>query len=259
MRDDPSVVALVTRAAGSDEGAWHELIDRYAPLVWSICVRYQLSGADVEDVGQTVWLGLVEQLSSERLRVPAALPGWLATTTQRECLRVLRARGKYEVIGTGPGDDGLTRAADAAAVDAAVIEEEVLRAERNALLRAALAELPEADQRLIGLLLRDPPLSYAEIGEILDMPPGSIGPTRQRCLRRLSRSPLLAGLSDREPPGASRTGPSGTGASGTGASNTGSSGRGLSRTGSSGTGLSRTGLSGADTVRVPLKGGDRCE
>ena len=48
MRDDPSVVALVTRAAGSDEGAWHELVDRYAPLVWSICVRYQLSGADID-------------------------------------------------------------------------------------------------------------------------------------------------------------------------------------------------------------------
>ena len=77
-----------------------------------------------------------------------------------------------------------------------VIEEEVLQAERNALLRAALAELPEADQRLLALLLRDPPLSYAEIGDILGMPPGSIGPTRQRCLRRLSRSPLLAGLSD---------------------------------------------------------------
>jgi RNA polymerase sigma factor (sigma-70 family) len=200
VRDDPSVVALVTRAAGSDEGAWHELVDRYAPLVWSICVRYQLSGADIEDVGQTVWLGLVEQLASEKLREPAALPGWLATTTQRECLRVLRVRGKYEVFGTDPEDGGLPREADATGIDATVIEEEILLAERNALLRAALAELPEADQRLIGLLLRDPPLSYAEIGSMLGMPPGSIGPTRQRCLRRLGRSRLLAGLSDLAPP-----------------------------------------------------------
>jgi Sigma-70 region 2 len=106
VRDDPSVVALVTRAAGSDEGAWHELVERYAPLVWGICVRYQLGGADVEDVGQTVWLGLVEQLTSTSLREPAALPGWLATTTQRECLRVLRARGRYEVFGTDPDDGG---------------------------------------------------------------------------------------------------------------------------------------------------------
>ena len=200
MRDDPSVVDLVARAAASDERAWNELVDRYAPLVWSICARHQLGGADIEDVGQTVWLGLVEQLGSQKLREPAALPGWIATTTQRECLRVRRARGKYDVFGTDPGDGGLPRAADASATEATPIEEEILLAERNALLRAALAALPESDQRLIGLLLRDPPLSYAEIGGILGVSQGSIGPTRMRCLQKLSRSPLLAGLSDLTPP-----------------------------------------------------------
>jgi RNA polymerase sigma factor (sigma-70 family) len=241
VRDDPSVVALVTRAAGSDESAWHELVDRYAPLVWSICVRYQLGGADIEDVGQTVWLGLVEQLANEKLREPAALPGWLATTTQRECLRVVRARGKYEVFAAVPDDSGTP-----AAADTMVIEEEVLLAERNALLRAALAELPEADQRLLALLLRDPPLSYAEIGEILGMPPGSIGPTRQRCLRRLSRSPLLAGLSDLAPPAAGAGGGPRPRAGPPGSPGPGSSRRGLSETGLSGT--------GAEGVRVTVKG-----
>lgn len=189
MRDDPSVVALVTRAAGSDEGAWHELVDRYAPLVWSICVRYQLSRADIEDVGQTVWLGLVEHLGE--LREPAALPGWLATTTQRECVRVLKARRKCEVFGTDPDDGGLPLEADHT-----MIEEEILTAERNVLFRAALAELPEDSRRLITLLISDPPLSYAEISDILGIPPGSIGPTRQRCLNRLRRSPYLRGLTD---------------------------------------------------------------
>ena len=86
MRDDPVVVALVGRAAGSDQQAWDEIIERYSPLVWSICSRYRLSKHDAEDVGQNVWLRLVEQIGN--LRTPAALPGWLATTTQRECLRV---------------------------------------------------------------------------------------------------------------------------------------------------------------------------
>ena len=189
MRDAPSVVALVARAAGSDEDAWQELVDRYAPLVWSICVRYQLSSADIEDVGQTVWRGLVEQLGG--LREPATLAGWLAATTQRECVRVLRARRKYEVSGTDPDAGGLPLEADPA-----IIEEDVYMAERNALLRAAFAELPEDSQRLITLLMSDPPLSYVEIGEILGMPPGSIGPTRQRCLNRLRRSPYLRGLTD---------------------------------------------------------------
>lgn len=189
MRDDHSVAALVARAAGSDESAWQELVDRYAPLVWSICVRYQLSRTDIEDIGQTVWLRLVEHL--EKLREPAALPGWLATTTQRECVRVLKTRRRCEVFGTDPDADGLP-----VEIDTTTIEEEVLMAERNALLRAAFAELPEDNQRLITLLLSDPPLSYVEIGEILGMPPGSIGPTRQRCLNRLRRSPYLRGLTD---------------------------------------------------------------
>ena len=189
MRDDPSVIALVARAAGSDEGAWHEIVDRYAPLVWSICARYQLSDADIEDVGQTVWLGLVEHLG--KLREPAALPGWLATTTQRECLRVVKAVRKYEPVGTGPDDDRL-----AAEADSAAIEELIISAERNALLRAALAELPPRCRQLLTLLLTDPPLSYAEISVIMRIPQGSIGPQRARCLERLRRSSHLTGLTD---------------------------------------------------------------
>ena len=99
MRDDPTVVALVTRAAGGDPAAWDEIVERYAPLVWGICARFQLSNHDREDVSQNVWLLLVEQLG--KLREPAALPGWIATTTHRECLRVVTAARKSERLGTG--------------------------------------------------------------------------------------------------------------------------------------------------------------
>jgi RNA polymerase sigma factor (sigma-70 family) len=185
MRDDPSVVALVERAAGSDQDAWDEIVDRYAPLVWSICGRYRLSNHDREDVGQNVWLLLVEQLG--KLREPAALPGWLATTTARECLRVVAASRKSQRLGTQ-----LDEAAQF--VDDTVIDEEMLMAERNAVLRAAFAELPPHCQRLLGMLLSDPPHSYAEISAALAIPVGSIGPQRARCLDRLRRSSALMAL-----------------------------------------------------------------
>src|SRR3984893_18222676 len=105
MRVDPRAVALVTSASGGEQGAWHELVDRYAPLVYTICTRYRLSNHDIEDVGQNVWLLLVEQLG--KLREPAALPGWLATTTARECLRVVAAARKGERLGTGLDDAAL--------------------------------------------------------------------------------------------------------------------------------------------------------
>ena len=187
MRDDPQVVALVTRASGGDQNAWHELVDRYAPLVYTICTRYRLSNHDIEDVGQNVWLLLVEQLG--KLREPAALPGWLATTTARECLRVVTAANKSERLGTGLDDSVLF-------VDKAVIDEEILMAERNAALRMALAELPSRCRQLLAMLISDPPCSYAEISATLQIPVGSIGPQRARCLERLRKSSALAGLGD---------------------------------------------------------------
>ncbi len=129
MHDD--LTALVTGAGNGDQQAWDELVDRYAPLIWSICRRYRLGRADAEDAGQSVWLRLADQLAS--LRDPAALPGWLATTTQRECGRVLRAARNQET----PGHplvipDMITAEA----------ESELLRAERHAATRGVHAPVP---------------------------------------------------------------------------------------------------------------------
>src|SRR5262249_8816662 len=99
---DIPVGVLVARASGGDQDAWYEIVDRYAPLVYTICTRYRLSNHDIEDVGQNVWLLLVERLG--KLREPAALPGWLATTTARECLRVMTAASKAERLSTGLDD-----------------------------------------------------------------------------------------------------------------------------------------------------------
>jgi RNA polymerase sigma factor (sigma-70 family) len=189
MRDDPTVMALVARAAAGDQGAWNDIIERYAPLVWSICNRYRLSSNDVEDVGQTVWLRLVEQLGN--LREPAALPGWLATTTQRECVRVLRAARRPDQAGLVPEDlESLPGPAQ--------IEQEIMTAQTHAALRAAFAELPVRCRQLLAMLMSDPPLSYSEISTILQVPIGSIGPERGRCLQRLRRSSSLSGFIDSE-------------------------------------------------------------
>lgn len=58
MRNDPTVVALVERARARDQAAWRQIVERYAPLVWSVCHRYRLTEADALDVGGSVWLRL---------------------------------------------------------------------------------------------------------------------------------------------------------------------------------------------------------
>jgi RNA polymerase sigma factor (sigma-70 family) len=186
MRDDPSVIALVSRASAGDQMAWDEIVERYAPLVWSICMRYRLERHDIDDVNQSVWLLLVEKIGG--LREPAALPGWLATTTQRECLRVLRAARRHDHAEL-PAVDQLPPDPDAVMID-----QEILAAERDAAVRAAFAELPRSCRDLLALMISDPPCHYADISSRLGIAVGSIGPTRSRCLARLRQSRHLADI-----------------------------------------------------------------
>jgi RNA polymerase sigma factor (sigma-70 family) len=181
MRDDPTVVALLAQAGQGVQSAWDQLVERYAPLVWSICRRYGVTGTDADDVGGVVWLTLVTSMAT--IRDPAALPGWLATTARRECLALLHRRHRQIPVeepmivdDMGPADESL------------LIEE------RRIALRDACAELPDRDRELLSLLFADPPVSYAKISARLGMPIGAIGPTRQRCLERLRRCRALATL-----------------------------------------------------------------
>jgi RNA polymerase sigma factor (sigma-70 family) len=188
--DDLPVADLVARAQDGDQQAWDTLVERYAPLVWSICRRYRLRRADADDVGQDVWLRLVSHLDT--IRDPAALPGWLATTTARQSAKAARAAARPRDPGPAPEPGDLPDPT------AATAEQELLQAERHAALRQALAGLPPPGQRLLALLLQDPPPSYATISADLGIPAGSIGPTRARCLRKLRRHPAIAALIDAE-------------------------------------------------------------
>ena len=129
------------------------------------------------------------------LREPAALPGWIRTTTRNECLRLLAARGRTRVV--DPQTGGLDTVTDD------VTDAELLAAERRQALRDALTELPEGRRALLLLLLADPPLAYEEISRRLGIPIGSIGPTRARAFAQLRETDALRRLGPEPPGGAS--------------------------------------------------------
>ena len=189
-RDDLVVTDLVTRVRDGDTQAWDALVERYAPLIWSICRRYRLGSADAEDIAQAVWLRLVDQL--DNIRDPAAIAGWLATTTRRECCRALRAARRPQAA--WPVPDAETMADE----QAETAEQELLAAERHAALRDAFADLTPCCQQLLAILTADPPVPYAEISARLGIPVGSIGPSRGRCLDKLRRHPAIAALLNAE-------------------------------------------------------------
>jgi RNA polymerase sigma factor (sigma-70 family) len=190
MRDDLAITDLVARAKDGDQQAWDALVERHAPLIWSICRRHRLGGADAEDAAQAVWLRLVDQL--DKIRDPAAIAGWLATTTRRECYRALRAARRVQAAGP---------TLDAKAIldqQTRTAEHELLAAEQHAALREALTHLTPREQQLIAILAADPPVPYAEISARLGIPVGSIGPSRGRCLAKLRRHPAIAALINAE-------------------------------------------------------------
>ncbi len=174
---DTDAGPLVRAAACGDERSWNALVDRYSSLVWAIARNHRLSAADCDEVFQTTWLRLVEHAA--RLQEPAKVGGWLATTARHESLRLLRRSGRQIPMGDDlpePDSGGAPAPGD-----------DLLRDERDRSLWDAFSRLPERDQALLRLLTADPAPSYEEIGAALNMPVGSIGPTRARCLERLRR------------------------------------------------------------------------
>jgi RNA polymerase sigma factor (sigma-70 family) len=148
MSDDPPARALMTLATNGDKQAWDALVERYAPLAWSICRRYQLSSAAAADVGQAIWLQFMDHLG--KVRDLATLTGWLAATTQREC-------GKVQRAAHGPHAAGKTLTAETIPDDQTGNAEQELPAERHAMLREAFIGMPPCCQRLTALLTADPP------------------------------------------------------------------------------------------------------
>ena len=179
VTEPDELTATVEAAKHGDQEAWNRLVDRFIPLVMSVARRYRLNAEDSADLNQTLWLRLVEHL--DQLREPRALPGWIVTTTKNEALRLLKTRNRS--VAVDPlGGFGLD------SVDDPGVDEDLLREERHSALRAGVLELRPRHRELLLLLIAEPPLSYDEISARLDMPKGSIGPTRARVLDELRKT-----------------------------------------------------------------------
>jgi RNA polymerase sigma factor (sigma-70 family) len=164
---------LLTLAKSGDKTAWSELVDRFSQMVWSIARNFRLDDATAKDVSQTVWLRLVENI--DRIDDPERLPGWLATTSRREALRVQGMRDRLI-----PTDFEYDVPDERPSLETMLVEDEEARE-----VVVAFETLSDDCRQLLRLLTTEPPLSYEVISEVLGRPIGSLGPTRSRCIERL--------------------------------------------------------------------------
>ncbi len=173
--EDHEVADLVFRARAGDSAAWDAIVVRFGPRVRSVGRSFRLGKADADDVYQVTFLRLVSNL--DQIREPGRVGAWLVTTATHECLRLLRRAGRH-----APGDDDWE---ESLVDDAPDVDTDLLVGEREKALWEAMGMLSAGCQRLLRFLAADPPPSYEEVAIGLEMPIGSIGPTRRRCLNRL--------------------------------------------------------------------------
>lgn len=171
---------LASAAVAGDERAWNDLVRRLNGVLHTVARRYRLGPADVDDVVQTTWLRALAHV--DRLNEPGAIAGWLIVTARREAMRTLQ-RGVREVL---VEDADVIDEPDCASPDVVAIQRE-----RDAALRDAVSRLQGRQRQLLASMLLTRPQTYEQLSSRLDMPVGSIGPTRDRALARLREDPEL--------------------------------------------------------------------
>lgn len=183
---------LVLQCRDGSQPAWNALVRRFQRLVYTVPRRAGLSEAQAADVFQVAFSRLFEHI--DRLDDPSRVRAWLVTTAKRETLRLLEQNKRLAepLHETGADADGQTdddapggladRLADPNPLPEALLDD----LQQQDRLHRALALLDERSRALLTLLfLQDETPSYDDIAQRLQMPAGSIGPTRARCLQRL--------------------------------------------------------------------------
>jgi len=178
--------ALVDRCRRGDATAWAVLVRRYQRLVYAVVMRAGFDEHGAADVFQTVFARLVQHLPT--LTQPERLQAWIVTTAKREALRA-REIGQRTVSMSRDEDDESPGLEDTVADDAPLAEDALSELQQLHRLRQGLDRLDERCRELLLLVFRDEDekLGYDEIARRMNMPMGSLGPTRARCLDKLRR------------------------------------------------------------------------
>jgi RNA polymerase sigma factor (sigma-70 family) len=184
--DSQDDTMLIARCRAGDAAAWPMLVARYQRLVFAVVRRAGLDEHAAADVFQTVFMRLLQHL--DRIAEPARLQAWIVTTAKREAL-LQRRRARREVaaeVGHDATDDDHDIGGTAA--DGAPGPEQTIDHWQQLMqVREALDRLDPRCRRLLQALFANESVGYDELSRQLDMPVGSIGPTRARCLAKLRR------------------------------------------------------------------------
>jgi RNA polymerase sigma factor (sigma-70 family) len=172
---------LIDACLAGDEKAWEALIQRYSALIYTIPLRFGFSKGIADEIFQETCLILLEKLQSISRR--ERLSAWLVTVCRRACIQRWHQSKRLDPLGDQDSDHQ-TEFHE-------FFEEELLLIEQHLLLHQAIEKLePRCQQIIKARYFETPPRSYNQIALELDVPLGSIGPVRLRCLEKLKNEIL---------------------------------------------------------------------
>ena len=143
---------------------------------------------EVDDIVQEVWIKLM--LNADQIEDPQTLLAWLQVVTRR--LATGMGRRSARCVPTELDDDAVPPAASTEDIAVASVE----RNRHQQVVTAALGRLDAPDHRLLLLLHVDGRPDYERVSRQVERPIGSLGPTRQRLLKRLRRDREIRRLAD---------------------------------------------------------------
>jgi RNA polymerase sigma factor (sigma-70 family) len=165
-----------------DARAVDELVSTMTPVLWHVVRAYGLDRQAAEDVIQSTWLGLVRH--HQTIADPKAVASWLITSARRGAAAHARSARRAD-----PVEDEKLHAVlpDVESAEAlAMLDDEAAR------LWGAVASVDERCRKLLRVVAFMDRPDYQSLSQELDMPVGSIGPTRARCLAKV-RTALAKG------------------------------------------------------------------
>lgn len=179
---------LYKLAISGDRAAAQELVSRYhADLVLYIKAKTN-AHAVAEDAASEAWLRFFRHINevaddpTRALNKPESFRFWLYRIALNAMRSQFRSSSRQSVLSDRATTEAQARGMTSYQPDElAALEGD----ERRSALRDAFTRLGDSCRELLTLMSADPPLSYQQIGEMIDRPVGSLGPTRKRCLDEL--------------------------------------------------------------------------
>lgn len=175
--------SLALKLRDGEPGALENAYQLHGSRVYRLCLRILGRTSDAEDAAQDIFLKLMERAASFDGR--ARLSTWIHRITVNHCLNQLEKERLRDTAAL-PHDDDLA----GAPADSPI--EGLARTEAGERLQRLLLRL-SPEHRVVIVLREIEELSYEEIAQTLEIPPGTV---MSRLARARERLVLLAGARD---------------------------------------------------------------